>query len=754
MKRLHIEIFGCVQGIGFRPFVFRLAKSLNLKGYVRNTRYGAEIEVEGEEAGAFIERLKGELPPGGIILQLRVKELEPAGFREFSIEKSSQTSTDYTVLPPDAAMCPGCEREMFERGNRRYLYPFTNCTACGARFSIISTHPYDRHRTSMADFPMCPSCLEEYSDPSDRRFHAQTISCPHCGPSFTLYDSRGRALPCDDPVKEAALQTKKGKIVAVKGMGGFHLACSALDEGAVERLRKRKRREGKPFALMVPDIPWLERICRLDEASLRVLKSRQAPIVLLEKKESSPVAPGVAPNNRYFGVMLPYSGVHKLLLRFAAIPLVMTSGNFSQEPIIFDEKEALQRLSDVADFFLIHNRKIVSPVDDSIVQIIKGKPVVLRRARGYVPLPFVLPQESPAKILAVGGDLKSTFCMLRENYAFLSQHIGDLEDLPSQERFHFLLEHFKQLLNFSPDLVVHDLHPDYFSTRIAESMDLPTVALQHHKCHIASVAAEFQLREEIIGFAFDGTGYGEDGKVWGGEVFFGTPHRLRRAGKLREFLLLTSEKAVREPWRVALSLLLDLGVEPEGLEWAEDLEPSRIEVLKKAHAARVNSPMSSSMGRLFDAVSSLLRIKHFNTFEAEAAMALEAAASRTNRSYDFKIEEEGGLFIMDWKELILQILADLKAGEPAGLIAGKFHNAVAKAVAEIAERLREATGINRVILSGGVFQNRLLSERTLQLLQERGFAVYFPSQVPPNDGGISLGQAYTAYLRILEEGRC
>ncbi len=754
MKRLHIEIFGCVQGIGFRPFVFRLAKYLNLKGYVRNTRYGAEIEVEGPGIGAFIERLKQELPPGGIILELRVKQLEPKGYRDFCIEKSSRTSMDYTVLPPDAAMCEECEREMFDSNNRRYLYPFTNCTACGARFSIINTHPYDRDRTTMAAFPMCSSCLKEYSDPTNRRFHAQTISCPECGPSFTLYDNQGKVLPCEDPVKEAAQLIEKGRIVAIKGMGGFHLACSALDEAAVERLRKRKRREGKPFAIMVPDRGWLEKICKLNGVSLQLLRSRQAPIVLLEKKETFPIALSVAPENRYFGVMLPYSGVHKLLLRYTGIPLVMTSGNFSQEPIIFDEREAFQRLSGVADFFLVHNRKIVSPVDDSIVQIVRGKPVVLRRARGYVPLPFVLPEESPAKILAVGGDLKSTFCMLRENYAFLSQHIGDLEDLPSQERFHLLLKHFESLLNFSPDLVVHDLHPDYFSTRIAKSMGLPSTALQHHKCHIASVAAEFQLREEVIGFAFDGTGYGEDGRVWGGEVFFGKPHRLSRVGKLRDFVLLTSEKAMREPWRVALSLLLEIGVEPESLGWAYAFNPSRIEILKRAYSAKLNSPLSSSMGRLFDAVSSLLGLKHFNTFEAEAAMALEAAASRTEQSYDFKIEEEGGLFIMDWKELILQILADIKRGKPTEEIAGKFHNAVAEAVVGVAEKLREATGVNRVILSGGVFQNKLLSERILELLDERAFKLYFPSQVPPNDGGISLGQAYTAYLRALEEGKC
>lgn len=754
MIRKQIQIFGCVQGVGFRPFIFRAAQKFNLKGYVRNTRYGAEIMAEGEEENlqSFLHYIQKELPPGGIILELRVREHPLAFYPSFQIKKSLDTQPDYTVLPPDSAMCPECERELFSEENRRFMYPFTNCTACGARFSIILKHPYDRPNTSMKEFPLCEDCLKEYQNPASRRFHAQTISCPNCGPVFKLYDNRGRPILTEDAVKAAALLIKEGKILAIKGMGGFHLACSALDENIVEKLRQRKKRERKPFAIMVPDVEWLKRICIISRKEEEIIRGRISPILLLKKKYHTPIASNVAPDNRYFGVMLPYSGVHKLLLKEAGIPLIMTSGNFSEEPIIYREEEAFSRLHQVVDFYLIHNREIVTPVDDSIVTTVKGQPVVLRRARGYVPVPFVLKSSSPIKIFATGADLKSTFCMLRENYAFLSQHLGDLQNLPSIERYRKVYQHFHKLLNFTPDLVVHDLHPDYISTKIASEFECPKIALQHHKAHIAAVAAEFGIEEKVIGFSFDGTGYGEDGTIWGGEIFTGEPHKLKRAGTLKPFLLLSSEGAVKEPWRVAFSLLMEiLGKDLYKIHWAKNFSDEKLSFLENLFVKKINSPLCSSMGRLFDAVSSLLNLKHHNSFEAEAAMALENIAVEKEDQYQFEIYEKDGLLIMDWRKVILSVVEDLKKKKDPSLISTKFHNAVAHAVAEAAKRIRTETGLNKVILSGGVFQNKILTEKTLSLLEENDFQPFFPSQIPPNDGGISLGQAYIAYLNVREE---
>lgn len=695
--------------------MYRLAQQLGLRGSVRNTGSGVIVEVEGpaESLQAFLARLEAERPPASVILARRIVELPAIGDEEFRIEPSQQEADKLAGLLPDLATCTDCLRELFDPSNRRYLYPFINCTQCGPRYTIIRAIPYDRPNTTMHEFRMCEDCSREYHDPADRRFHAQPVACPACGPQLNL------------PLEEAAECLRQGKIVALKGIGGFQLLVDARNEQAVARLRERKRRQAKPFALMMASLDQVRRYCYVSAEEEWVLQSPAAPIVLLRPKPGHDIAPAVTCGSPYLGVMLPYSPLHHLLMRAFPHPVVATSGNRSEEPIAIDNREALERLGDIADTFLMHDRPIARPCDDSVVRVSRGELMILRRARGYAPLPIWVGIDLP-KVLAVGAHLKNTVAIAVGQQVVLSQHVGDLDTYESRLAFEKAIRDLCTLYDFEPELVVCDLHPDYYSTQWARSGPYPVVGVQHHRAHVAACAAENQLREAYLGVAWDGTGYGEDGTLWGGEFFGVSGSRFERLAHLRPFLLPGGEAAVREGWRVAASLCWELG-----------LPYPAPALLRKAWERAVNCPVSTSVGRLFDAVAALLGIAHTNRFEGDAAMRLEAALREPAEEKAYPLP--GG----DWRPLIEAVWRDCQRGVAVETIAARFHNALVQWIVEVAEQV----GLEHVVLSGGVFQNRYLSERASEELARRKHRVYTHHQVPPNDGGIALGQVILATLQ-------
>jgi len=746
-ERLRAVVRGAVQGVGFRPFVYRLARDLGLTGWVGNTPHGVLIEVEGgaELLRSFLLRLEREKPPRAVIQSLEPVYLDPVGFASFEIRPSDSGGSPTTLVLPDIATCPDCLAEIRNPADRRYGYPFTNCVNCGPRFSIIRALPYDRGNTTMAGFSLCPRCRAEYEDPADRRFHAQPTACPVCGPQLSCWDADGRLLAERERALEVALQAvRRGEIVAVKGLGGFHLVVDARNEEAVRRLRHRKQREEKPLALMYPALPRLRQDCLVEPLEERLLGSPEAPIVLLRRKPGAEIAPAVAPGNPCLGAMLPYTPLHHLLLQALGHPIVATSGNRSDEPICTDEREALVRLRGLADLFLVHDRPIARHVDDSIVRLLLGRELVLRRARGYAPLPLLL-QESAPPALAVGGHLKSAVAVRVGPAAFLSQHIGDLETPEASLAFERVIGDLERLYAVTPGEVVCDAHPDYRSTRYAEELGLPLLRVQHHQAHVFACMAENQLAGPLLGVAWDGTGYGPDGTVWGGEFFRVTPAACRRVAHLRTFRLPGGEQAVREPRRSALGLLFALF--GEGAFARPELPPvaafpaAERPLLGQMLARGLNSPLTSSVGRLFDAVAALLDLRQRTNFEGQSAMELEWAAegSSPEELYPLPVAD-GSPRLLDWGPLLTALLADLAAGRPRAEIAGRFHNSLAEAVVRVAEIVGEA----RVLLSGGCFQNRLLTERTVARLRAAGFQPYWHQRVPPNDGGIALGQLVAA----------
>ena len=921
-QRLRLALRGAVQGVGFRPFVFRLAAQLQLRGWVVNSAQGLFIEVEGPSAQIeqFLLRLPAEKPPRSAINSLEASWLDPVGYPDFAIRPTQTAGPKTALVLPDIATCPDCLREILDPANRRYFYPFTNCTNCGPRFSILDALPYDRANTSMKHFAMCAHCQREYDDPRDRRFHAQPNACPDCGPSLALWDSRGvpcgfdalptgslgasasslepRASSLKSPppsgqlLAAAAAALRAGAILALKGLGGFHLLVAAHDDQAVRRLRERKHREEKPLALMFPSLPAVRAVCDVSPAEERLLCSPEAPIVLLRRRASStvgqvpspgatvvgqaplpgaavvgrvpspgappaippapeplPIAPSVAPGNPNLGIMLPYTPLHHLLLSLLGFPVVATSGNLSDEPICTDEREALARLGAIADLFLVHNRPIVRHVDDSIVRVMVGRELVLRRARGYAPLPlpldprpsfviphssFVIPQSPPPSTLsadsalAVGAHLKNTVGLAIGPLAFLSQHIGDLETQPAYDAFGQVVADLQRLYDAAPAKVVADFHPDYLSTRFARELGLPCFSVQHHLAHVLACMAENELAPPILGVAWDGTGYGLDGSVWGGEFFLLTTDFCARAAHFRPFRLPGGEQAIKEPRRTALGLLFealgDAAFARDQLAPLRAFSPAQRRALATMLRRQVNSPLTSSVGRLFDAVASITGLRQRNRFEGQAAMQLEFALENTRveeayplsllepsipgpaplprmpdgqwsrtagagagwpmaagkspraegrgpragfKSQISKLEsgagnrrsEVGNLesetenqksespsgrlpLILDWSPLVAALLADLKCALPAGVISAKFHNALAEAIVAVAKRL----GQRRVALSGGCFQNRYLTERAVQRLEAEGLRVYWHQRVPPNDGGIALGQLVAARL--------
>jgi len=756
LVRKEIAVSGIVQGVGFRPYVYRLATERRLNGSVRNTAAGVVIEIQGagEVVDDFLTCLPAQAPPLARITGVSVRELPCNGDQRFQIFASQGREAIRTLISPDVAICADCLRELFDPGDRRYKYPFTNCTNCGPRFTIVGGIPYDRPLTSMAAFTMCPACQKEYDDPLNRRFHAQPNACWDCGPQVELWDDSGANLAGEDPIQRAAELLKHGAVVAVKGLGGFHLAVDATNAAAVERLRERKGRIDKAFAVMVPSLDVAETLCQLDDAARRTLCSAQRPVVLLRRSGEAAIAEAVAPFNRDLGLFLPYTPVHYLLLEqghFSA--LVMTSGNRSEEPIAIDNPEAIERLRGLADFFLVHNRDILLRCDDSVVRISEGRTRQVRRSRGYVPVPVFLAQEVPS-VLAVGGELKNTICLTKERQAFLSQHVGDLENPQAYSFFEEAIEHLEKVLEIQPVVIAHDLHPNYFSTQWARRQKkLPLVGVQHHHAHIAACMAENQLNGRVIGIALDGTGYGTDGCIWGGELLLADYHGFERAAHLEYIPMPGGEAAVREPWRMALSYLyrhfgrdfLRLGI-----PFVQQLDPVKVRVLLQAMERNLNSPLTSSCGRLFDAVAALAGVRHQVNYEAQAAIELEMAMDKTlaETGYELEIVQEAGQFIFSTRRLWVELLADVERATPAGIIAARFHLGLVDALARATEPLRHRTQLDRVCLSGGSFNNRFLLEHLQARLRDKGFQVFTHSEVPAGDGGLSLGQALVAAHRV------
>ncbi len=748
LERLKITLHGAVQGVGFRPFVFRLATGMGLKGWVNNSAEGVFIEVEGPKAelDRFLVRLQNEKPPRSFIQSLESSFLDPVGYKTFEVHQSDSSGSKSALVMPDIATCPDCLSEIFDPSNRRYLYPFTNCTNCGPRFTIIEDLPYDRPRTTMKIFPMCLQCQEEYENPSDRRFHAQPNACPECGPHLELWDKSGKRIDFrQEALMQAAGAIREGKIVAVKGIGGFHLMVDARNDEATKRLRQRKAREEKPLALMYPSLEMAEADCYISDTEERLLLSPEAPIVLLKRKENDQIAESVAPGNPNLGVMLPYSPLHHLLLKEIDFPVVATSGNRSEEPIVIDENQALERLSGIADLFLVHNRPIVRHVDDSIVRLAAGRELVLRRARGFAPLPtYVKTQEPP--ILAVGAHLKNTVAISLDSQVVTSQHIGDLETASAFEAFEQAIDNLSKLYDFKPRYIAHDLHPDYISTKFAQKREIETIGVQHHYAHILSCMAENEIEAPALGVSWDGTGLGTDNTTWGGEFLRIDPKSFARIAHLRHFRLPGGEKAIVEPRRAALGLLYE--IYSDDLDEISDLPSVKafnveeLAIIFKMLSQGLNSPVTSSAGRLFDAVSSIIGLRQVMRYEGQAAMELEFAVRGidTEDEYPFDIRSKDDMFIIDWEQLIRHIIDDYKKGLAAGIISAKFHNSLVEMIIGIARRSNE----EKIVLSGGCFQNKYLLERTITRLTDEGFRPYWHQRIPPNDGGIALGQVMAA----------
>ncbi|HXG00703.1 MAG TPA: carbamoyltransferase HypF [Bacteroidota bacterium] len=769
IRRLRVTLHGAVQGVGFRPFVHRLAKEMSMNGWVMNSSAGVFIEVEAPQARleAFLEALRREKPPRAFIQSLEHSYLDPVGYRTFEIRESDADGRKAALILPDIATCPDCLREIFDPSDRRYLYPFTNCTNCGPRYTIIESLPYDRANTSMKMFEMCPQCRHEYEHPEDRRFHAQPNACPKCGPVVELWDTTGATLARHHAAIERAAEViREGGIVAIKGVGGFHLIVDARNEAAVRELRRRKHREEKPFALMYRDRVAVEKVCHVSPMEARLLESPEAPIVLLRRREPAASGNGVpaasvAPNNPCLGIMLPYSPLHHILMRELGFPIVATSGNLSDEPICIDEQEALKRLHGIADVFLVHNRPIVRHTDDSIVRVVAGREMVLRRARGFAPLPIPLAERLCAdtgELLAVGAHLKNTVALVSGRNAFISQHIGDLETLEAHEAFERVVGDLQNMYNCRPTLVACDLHPDYLSTRYARRVSDAPHAVQHHVAHVASCMAENDLDGNVLGVSWDGTGYGTDGTVWGGEFFVVRDGVFRHVAHFRHFRLPGGDAAIKEPRRTALGLLYEV----MGEEMFERTDIASVAAFTSAERAvlrqtlkrQTNSPCTSSVGRLFDAVASIIGLRQFVQFEGQAAMELEFALAETSGdAYPLNIchenTDDGRMLVIDWEPMIRAVLDDVRTGTSRSLIAARFHNALVESMVAVAAKVNE----QRVVLSGGCFQNRYLTERAVESLRQSGFRPYWHQRVPPNDGGIALGQAYAALLELCSAKR-
>ncbi len=749
--RRQITITGIVQGVGFRPFIHRLAQKHNISGSVHNFTGGVAIEAEGnpDDVTAFIKDLPKEKPPIARIEDISTSELAVAGDSQFVIMASREAAGGTILVSPDVATCQDCRRELFDPKDRRYRYPFINCTNCGPRFTIIETVPYDRPNTTMRPFAMCPQCQAEYDDIDDRRYHAQPNACPVCGPHVELITG-DEHYTRDKAVQEAIERLVAGEIIAIKGLGGFHLACDATSEAVVQKLRRRKGREEKPLAIMSASLDDIQTYCGVTDEARALLTGPICSIVLLKRKGSA-IAPSVAPNSKYHGVMLPYTPLHHLLLADERLlALVMTSGNLSEEPLATQNDEAYQRLGHIADSFLLHNRKINVGCDDSVVRPTPLGPIIMRRARGHVPFPIKLERDL-GKTLAVGGHFKNTFCLTEGNNAFLGQHIGDLEDAETLEYFKWCVKHLQDVLRVTPELIAHDLHPSYLSTRyaqqLAEEQGLETVAVQHHHAHIAACMAEHGVAGPVLGVACDGTGYGADGTVWGCEVLVSNYDDYTRAAHLDYVPLPGGEQAIRQPWRMAAVYLDRQGLLGADTEFCQTLDTDSWRVLKQMIEKDINCPLASSAGRLFSAVSALIGLCPVEAYESQSAIMLEAAAIEAEGAYSYQIVQDNDMLIMQPGSMFPEIADDLQAGTAIGQISARFHNTFVQMLADTVQQVADETGIVQVALSGGTFQNELVLVGLYQELTEAGFEVLIHRETPPNDGGLALGQAVVAAAR-------
>ena len=754
-----IKVRGVVQGVGFRPLVYQMALRNHLNGHVFNTSGDVTIILEGAEKDieAFINQLKASPPPQARIESIELEEQPVEGFQQFQIRESIILENEYQLISPDIATCRLCIEDIFNPSDRRYCYPFTNCTNCGPRFTIMEDMPYDRRNTAMGKFNMCPQCRAEYDNPNDRRFHAQPDACPVCGPSLQLVDPSGNIVPGDAPLSLSADLLRQGKILAIKGLGGFLLACDATDDSAVALLRQRKRRRSKPFAIMTASLDEIEIYCHISESERNLLVSSQAPIVLLRRRaRSSSLSPLIAPNTIYLGVMLPYTPLHHLLLKQIGRPLVMTSGNISEEPIAAENGEALQRLSGIADYFLMHNRDICSRYDDSVIMAVNNRMQMVRRARGFAPYPIRLGYDS-AGVLACGAEVKNSFCMTRGRHAFLSQHIGDLENLETLEHLKDTISLYKKIFHIEPEIIAYDMHPDYLSTGYAldliRSAGLNGVPVQHHHAHIASCMADNGVTGPVIGVAFDGTGYGEDGAIWGGEFLLADYSGFKRLAHFEYVSMPGGKAAIERPYRMALSYLFRIFGEEAfnlALPFLKGIDRGEMALIKQQIERKINTPYTSSCGRLFDAVSALLNIIKESDYEGQAAVEMESIADEAiDITYPFELMEKDGIRIVSFDNMFRAMTSDIMFETPASFIAGRFHATIADVILTICRELVRETDISTVALSGGVFQNRMLLEKTVKRLESENMTVLIHCNVPANDGGIALGQAVIANSKYL-----
>jgi hydrogenase maturation protein HypF len=767
-ERWEVSVRGIVQGVGFRPFVYALARRYGLAGLVRNDAEGVHVEVEGaaERLDLFLRGIEEEAPPLAVVEAVSWRPLAALGERDFRIEESREGIRRRAFVSPDVATCEDCLREVFDPADRRYRYPFTNCTNCGPRFTITRAVPYDRATTTMSRFEMCPECQREYDDPTDRRFHAQPNACPACGPRVRLLDKFGHRLHAkpDDPILRTARVLRGRTIVAIKGLGGYHLACDPFDEQTVRTLRGRKVRQDKPFALMARDLEQVRELCHVRPEEEALLTSPARPIVLLERRDDSGIAEAVAPRQSTLGVMLAYTPLHHLLMADAGIPLVMTSGNNSDEPIAYRDEEAFEQIGEIADYFLVHDRPIHMRTDDSVVRVAERETYPIRRSRGYAPAPLAMAEGFGQHVLACGGELKNTFCVAKERHVFLSHHIGDLENYETLTSFREGVEHFCRLFDVQPELVAYDLHPEYLSTKYARELEeagLPAVGVQHHHAHVASCLADNERpgEERVIGVALDGTGYGTDGAVWGGEFFEGSLEEgFARRGHLEYAPLPGGSAAIRQPWRMALAQLVSLYGEDEAIELplavVRRAGERNARLIARLVERGLNTPPTSSAGRLFDGVAALVGVPGTNrtTYEGQAAVELElAAGGPASCGYPFRLRAENDGWVVETQGIIRGVVEDLLSGHTTDEISSKFHRAMAEVVVAGCERIRDAGRQSTVALSGGTFQNMLLLNQTIELLKEKEFVVCKHNRVPANDGGIALGQAILADRTLREE---
>ena len=736
-----------MQGVGFRPFVYQLARDLHITGWVNNSSVGLSIEAESDRQtiDTFIRRLHTEKPSHAVVYSTESTFLDTAGYTDFTIQKSDDSKEPTTIILPDLAVCDACLMEMYDPSDRRYRYPFINCTHCGPRYSIIRALPYDRPNTTMNDFIMCPDCMREYSDPGDRRFHAQPIACTTCGPQLALWDRNGTVICTqDEALLECARAIGSGKIVAMKGLGGYQLLADATNSRAVIELRKRKSREEKPFAVMAKNIDMVRSLCAVSEAEERALRSPASPIVLMLKNTIAHiVTESVAPGNPYVGMMLPYTPLHHLLMNELDVPIVATSGNLSDEPMCIDEQCALEKLGSVADLFLVHNRPIRRYVDDSIVRIVAGREMVIRRARGFAPLPIMSRHAAEEPVLAVGGHLKNTVAVQKEKMIFISQHIGDLETVPALDCFRSSIDDISDLYHMRPSAVVHDAHPDYASTHYAIQLQGTHHPVQHHTAHIAACMAEHDLDEPLLGVSWDGTGFGLDGSIWGGEFITYNENIFSRVGSFVPFPLPGGDAAARETVRSAIGMLSVI-ISKDELErekYFGMLPVSDGRLIIKMIENKINTPMTSSVGRIFDAVGAILGIRSRSNFEGQTAMEVEWRAfdSNDSESYPYTIiEAHPGLLSINWEDMLRAIVAEKNLGVSVSTICRRFHNTLTAMIVSMAGK----SGMKKIVLSGGCFQNTILLENTVIRLTGAGCTPYWHQRIPTNDGGISAGQMY------------